>query len=180
MDFMHTVVNLFCILHAQSHHYLLIREYRRLLLLTPQTPALGNLVTIHQIPAFLLHVRSLSPSCVARAHRAGLRWSFLAREYPPVLFVVCLSSGVASLAISSDSHTLRFSHNHRRVFNLCRSKTAILVVYQMLHSWFLTTLKRTNSHPPQRHGNTTATQWFLCLMSFDAILDVPKRDSVAL
>ena len=39
-------------------------------------------------------------------------------EYPPVLFVVCISFGVPSLTISSDSHTLRFFHNYRRVFNI--------------------------------------------------------------
>ena len=35
---------------------------------------------------------------------------------------------VASLAISSDVHKLRLFPNYRRVFNLCRSLTAILVV----------------------------------------------------
>ena len=99
-------------------------------------------------------------------------------EYPPVLFVVCLSFGVASLAISSDSHTLRFFHNYSRVFNIqyvlqlnclpCRLTNCIRGSELVSSVRFLIL------------PSDTATQWFLCLMSFHAILDVMKRDLVVL
>ena len=92
IDSMHTVINLFCILHTKLVTSLLAwPRVPRLLILTLQTLALGNLVTLRQLTAFLLHARSLSPSCAARAHTVGLRWSFLGWKYSDILpcFSIC-------------------------------------------------------------------------------------------
>ena len=99
-------------------------------------------------------------------------------EYPPVLFVVYLSFGVAFLDISSYSHTLRVFHNYRQVFNIqsvlqlnclpCRLTNCIRGSELVSSVRFLIL------------PSDTAMQRFLCLMSLHAILDVMKRDLVIL
>ena len=96
-------------------------------------------------------------------------------EYPPV---VCLSFGVASLTISSDSHTLRFFHNYRRVFNIQSVLQLSCLPCRLTNC--IRGSELVSSVPTLILPSDTAMQWFLCLKSFHAILDVMKRDLVVL